>query len=462
MANITKRKGSYLITVSAGRDVKGKQIRKYFTWKPDENMTERQIEKELNRIAVEFETKVTSGNYFDGSTRLIDYAKKYMEINKKHLAPKTYERYQGLLVRIYEAIGHIRLEKLQPIHLQEFYNNLAENGIKQVRITFTANNLLEAITKKNISKIKLGKIANVGIATIKKACDGGKIEKEKAEAIANALEIDFKKLFNESTVSNGLSEQTIKHHHRLIASILSQATREQIIARNIASRDYMKAPKITKKEPAYLDDIEAKNFVNILLNEADIRIKTSLLLLVYSGLRLGELLGLEWQDIDFQNQIIQVLRASQYIAGKGIITKGLKNESSKRTIKLPKEIFNILSEYKNWYNEQRLINGDRWINSNRLFIKENGLPLYPNTVNEWLQAIIQKHKLKHFTPHSLRHTNITLQIMAGVPIKQISQRAGHSQTSTTSNIYAHSIKTADEIASQVLDDILTPKSKKKA
>jgi integrase len=78
-----------------------------------------------------------------------------------------------------------------------------------------------------------------------------------------------------------------------------------------------------------------------------------------------------------------------------------------------------------------------------------------------MRGFIAKTDLPQITIHSLRHTNITLLLAAGVPLRTVSYRAGHAQTSTTENLYAHAIKTADENAADALDDILTPKSNKK-
>jgi len=100
--------------------------------------------------------------------------------------------------------------------------------------------------------------------------------------------------------------------------------------------------------------------------------------------------------------------------------------------------------------------GDDWV-----FIRENGLPLAPNTLNFWLNEFIAKHSLPHFSPHSLRHTFCSLQIASGVNIRTVQARSGHSRASTLTDIYTHAMKTADERASDTLDDILTPKAQKK-
>jgi integrase len=179
-------------------------------------------------------------------------------------------------------------------------------------------------------------------------------------------------------------------------------------------------------------------------------------LFIYSGLRRGELCGLEWKDIDFENHLISVCRSSQYVPDKGIFTKETKTESSVRTIKLPNQAFDLLKEYRVWQLEQRFMIGDRWEDCDRIFTKWDGTPLHPDSVTQYFNNFISGTDLPKISIHSLRHTNITLQIAAGVPLRTVSYRAGHAQTSTTANIYSHAIKTADEMAADVLSDILTP------
>jgi integrase len=110
-------------------------------------------------------------------------------------------------------------------------------------------------------------------------------------------------------------------------------------------------------------------------------------------------------------------------------------------------------EYKAWYEEYREMHGDKWENSNRLFIGEYGGNIYPGTINMWMKRICQTAGLEERTVHSLRHTNITMQITAGVPIVTVAGRAGHARTSTTTDIYSHFLKTADRSAAQKLEEI---------
>ena len=137
----------------------------------------------------------------------------------------------------------------------------------------------------------------------------------------------------------------------------------------------------------------------------------------------------------------------------GLVLKDPKTESSKRVIAISDKLITVLTEYKAWYEEYREMHGDKWENSNRLFIGEYGGNIYPGTINMWMKRICQTAGLEERTVHSLRHTNITMQIAAGVPIVTVAGRAGHARTSTTTDIYSHFLKTADRSAAQKLEEI---------
>ena len=114
MATAVKRGDSYKITASCGYDISGKQIRKHTTWTPPAGMTPRQIAKELERQKVLFEERVNSGTTKDGNIRFEDFAAIWMkDFAQKQLKVKTYTGYEKSLVRINQAIGHIKLKDLR-------------------------------------------------------------------------------------------------------------------------------------------------------------------------------------------------------------------------------------------------------------------------------------------------------------------------------------------------------------
>lgn len=288
MPTIQKRGDTYRITVSNGYDAKGKQIRKSMTWEPAPGMTTRQIEKELDRQAVLFEERVKSGLYTDGNVKFSEYAQMWLE--NAQLAPKTRSQYEDLLRRINTAIGHIRLDKLQAHHLETFYRNLRENGIKERGGYAVSSKLREFLREKKLSRAQASALTGVSAATIGTASLGRHISIESAQKIASAFNKKPEELFFIHADMAGLSDKSVLHHHRLISSILGKAKIDRIIPHNVAA-EYADAPKVRKKEPPHLDDTQAKEMVVQLLNEEDIRIKTALMLLLYSGLRRGSCAG---------------------------------------------------------------------------------------------------------------------------------------------------------------------------
>ena len=100
MATVVKRNNAYRITVSCGYDMTGKQIRKTMTWKPEPNMTAKQIEKEVQRQATLFEERCLKGQVLDENIRFAEFAEIWMKDRKNDLRPRTYARYESLLPRI--------------------------------------------------------------------------------------------------------------------------------------------------------------------------------------------------------------------------------------------------------------------------------------------------------------------------------------------------------------------------
>ena len=128
MASITKRKGSYFIAVSCGYDQNGRQIRRTMTYKPEANMTERQIQKEVQRQAVLFEEQVRNGQVSsDGRLKLADFVPMYLETAKQRLSPYVYERYTHIIsLGIIPALGHLKLRDIRPVHIQRFIDDLSK------------------------------------------------------------------------------------------------------------------------------------------------------------------------------------------------------------------------------------------------------------------------------------------------------------------------------------------------
>jgi len=247
----------------------------------------------------------------------------------------------------------------------------------------------------------------------------------------------------------GLSEKTVLHHYRLISVILQQATREKIIKSNPASRDFMRVPKVNKTKIKCLQ-IEEIDFILKEIKNESIKWQTATLILLFTGIRRGELLGLEWKDIDFKNKTLTIERTSQYSVQKGIYTKEPKTKSSIRTFRISDKVLNIFNNYLVWYKNNYCNNI-----TERLFLNNNNSNMHPDSLTDWLKKFSSKYTLRtRITPHLLRHTYISLMVSKNISLKEIAERVGHSQISTTYNVYTHSLKVADIQASKALDDLI--------
>ena len=350
----------------------------------------------------------------------------------------------------------IQVEKLQAHHIQAFYKSLQKPGGNS-RGSFATTEKLGAFLKEHhLSKDKLAKQAGVSSATIRAAVNGKHIHIDKASLICNAILVKLEDMF---TITHGnlkLSDNTIHHYHTLICSILAQAKREHIIPFNVAT-EQVTAPKVIHKKAVYLSKKEAMNFLVLVLSEKDIRIKAALILLLFSGMRKEELCGLSWPDIDWDQKQIHIRRASEYIRKKGVEELPTKTEDSYRDIYLPAFVFEILEDYKVWWDGQRKKYGADWQGQKqRLFIQRCGKPLHPSTINFWLNKFLERNKLKHMWPHCFRHTYATLQIAGGVDLRTMMAILGINQVDTLTKTYAHEIDSAKQAASGNFEKTLLP------
>lgn len=175
MASIEKRgENTYRITVSAGYDVNGNKIRYRKTIELDPNLPPSKAEKELQRQAILFEEEVKRGTYLDGSKlTFAEFIERWLQdYAEVQLAPKTSHRYKSLLDRIIPALGHIKMDKLQPNHLLRFYKNLSEEGIRRDNKYIALPELSDVIKKSGMSKKELAEAAGISPKTLTSILNG--------------------------------------------------------------------------------------------------------------------------------------------------------------------------------------------------------------------------------------------------------------------------------------------------
>ena len=238
--------------------------------------------------------------------------------------------------------------------------------------------------------------------------------------------------------------------------MLHKAVYWQLIVANPAER--VQPPKARKPKRKSYDDEQTKILLENLelLPSEDTKYKVAIILTVFTGVRLGELMGLEWPDVDFKNGIISINRSSQYLADMGVFTKVPKTESSIREIAIPEFIISLLEEYKLWYEEQKLIYGELWMNSDRLFVQVDGKPMHPSSISKWFVRYVGTIGLPVINFHGLRHTNASLLVAQNIDIAVISARLGHAQISTTLDFYVHPLLSHNRKAGYALENLLLP------
>lgn len=241
-----------------------------------------------------------------------------------------------------------------------------------------------------------------------------------------------------------LSDKTRRNYHALISSILSWAVKWQVIPSNPAER--VSPPKISVKEAAYLDDTSALDLLAALEDEP-IKERTAIELLLYTGMRRGELLGLKWDDVDFEKETISIQRAALYLPGEGVFFDETKTKSSVRVLKVSDTVLIPLRKYKAWQSAERLSMGDAWHDEDWIFTTYDGHVMRPDYLTRWFAQFVKRKGLPEVHLHSLKHTNATLLIANGTNLQTVAGRLGHANASTT-------IKSAEAAAVKALDTIL--------
>ena len=243
-----------------------------------------------------------------------------------------------------------------------------------------------------------------------------------------------------------LTPQTIKVHLNILNLALKRAYRLKLIKENVVQ--FVEVPKNKK----YKNEIyNAEDMKKLLEKSRETSLELPIILASGLGLRISEILGLTWNNIDFNDFTITIDKITVRDKGK-VILKEPKTESSIRTISAPKEIILMLKQLK----KDRLAAKLRGEKSHRelIFYDKNLNPIAQDVLSKKFRYFLQENNLKHIRFHDLRHSHVTMLIDAKVPIKVISERVGHSNVNTTLNIYSHALREMDQEASDKISDTL--------
>ena len=464
MATIIKREGkkgvSYKIQVAVKDVGLGKIVTKSTTWKPQKGMSTKDTETACAVFADNFEKQVIQsfktaeedkGNINMTFTAL---SKKWLERSGKIYG----EGYVGLaeqsLKVVLPMIGGYKVKDITASVVQSVFDRIDKLN-KHIERFYPKKDIKEILSKNGITFIWLRNETELNCASIGRIFNGKHVGKKFATMFAEVCGMEIKKLFDVEMYDEQYSKTTLKRFKLAIYNVLAYAVRLCLIDKNYASSSFVDMGRIERKAVKCMEEDELNKFYSALCSVENIQWRVSVKTILMTGMRRGELCGLNWEDIDWDKGKIHIQRSYSECPHAGMKLKEPKTTTSKRAISIPELLLEELKEYKKWYDQQRELWGDRWVESGSVFIQRHGERIHPANIKMWVNKTCQKAKIPHYSVHSLRHTNITLQIMAGVPISTVSGRAGHSKTSTTTDIYAYYIQSSDISAAKTINDIFS-------
>jgi len=228
----------------------------------------------------------------------------------------------------------------------------------------------------------------------------------------------------------GLSETSIEHTHRLLHKILSDAVRAGLLHRNPA--DGVIKPRRRQREMRVWTAEQVRGFLEA---TADHRLGPLFTLAAMTGMRRGELLGLEWDDVDLVERTVVVRRSRVAVAYE--VSTGTPKSGDGRLIDLDERTALTLRAWRKLQREERSAAGSEWAGSFAVFTDGLGRPMHPHAVFGYFERAVRDSGLPALNFHGLRHSHATVLLQAGVPVRVVAERLGHADPAMTLRVYQH-------------------------
>ncbi len=431
MPSVKKRGDTYRIMVSQGYDIYGKQIRKTTSYKPPEGVTEGKAEKLAMAYAFEFEKRCQGMVNMNENIRFSELAQWYYNQVAVHkLKPTTYANSRTLMdLYVLPYIGNMKLKEINTARIDALFNELYRDGRKKETYKLRDVATLEYGTRR-----PLARKSGVNMNTLRTLGNGGTVIKETAEKIAGALGVKLKDVFIAEEIGGGRDVGTIKRIRTALSPIFSTAVKKELLLKNPVTN--ATTPAGEEKEHLYLDAEQCKKLITFLDEFSNPQLPRVIKTLMYTGMRVGELTALHWEEVDLDKAMITVKYNLYRLDGEYQLSTP-KTKSSARVIALPPQLVEILREQKAWQDERKKAVGNRWIERGAVFTGSYGEYMAKTYINLQFKQLLAKHNFPDIHIHDLRHANASLLINMGVPVKVISEHLGHRDTRTTETIYAH-------------------------
>lgn len=244
-----------------------------------------------------------------------------------------------------------------------------------------------------------------------------------------------------------LAPKTVQSIHGLLHKALGDALKWELVGKNVC--DMVSPPRVPKKQQKVL----TKQQAHVLLDHVkQHRLETLLVVAVTTGLRRGELLALRWQDVNWENRSISVLRTVDYIPHYGYVETESKTEAGNRQVMLPVLAVKSLEAHRIQQEETKARLGNTWIDKNLVFTGLHGDYLNPSYLLRLFKKILADAGLSHMRFHELRHSAATILLAMNVHPKVVQERLGHSDIRMTLGTYSHVLPSIQEDATDKLDN----------
>ncbi|NRD80342.1 site-specific integrase [Bacillus sp. BRMEA1] len=247
---------------------------------------------------------------------------------------------------------------------------------------------------------------------------------------------------------------TVKNRHIYIKSCIKNAIEDGVITKDPTYKAVIKGKKEDKvEELKFLNFEEVKSLVNETKKEIHPKFIAGYIILfaITTGARIGEIIGLTWDCVNFENQTITINKTWDYKYTNDF--SSTKNYASMRTITIDKETCDLLKTLKNIQNKNAMLTGFR-NTKNLCFVNSFMEVIHPKSVNKALKKLCKKSSVSEITLHGLRHTHASMLLYQGINVKYVSRRLGHGDIVTTLQTYSHILDEMEQKESRHVDETM--------
>jgi integrase len=248
--------------------------------------------------------------------------------------------------------------------------------------------------------------------------------------------------------SGGLSPRSVQYAHRIVSHALKDAVDHGLLVRNPAS--LVKPPRVPKPPMRVWSADEARRFLTAV---ADDRLCALWTLLLTTGLRRGEVLGLRWEDVDLKRGRLAV-RQTVVAIGYDVDVSEPKTTTGRRSVSLDPTTVAALKAHRRRQAEELLRAELGAGESELVFTTEDGSMIHPDRISKVFAQLIEQHELPTIRLHDLRHTAATLALTAGVHPKVVQERLGHANITITLDTYSHVLQGLQEDAAAKVAELV--------